>query len=70
MVLPEYLDYADVFLFDLIMELLENTGMNEYIIELVERNQLLYKPIYSLGSVELETLKTYIETHLLKTGFI
>ena len=28
-----------------------------------------YRKIYSLEPVELETLKTYIETHL-KTGFI
>ena len=28
-----------------------------------------YRPIYSLGPVELEILKTYIKTHL-KTGFI
>ena len=30
----EYSDYADVFLFDLAMELPENTGMNEHAIEL------------------------------------
>ncbi len=51
------------------MELSKNTGINEYTIKLVESKQLLYGPIYSLGLVELETLKTYIETHL-KTGFI
>ncbi len=65
----EYADYADVFLFDLAMELPENTGINENAIELVEGKQPLYGPIYSLGPVELETLKTYIETHL-KTVFI
>ncbi len=51
------------------MELPENTNMNEYVIKLVEGKQPPYGPIYSLGQVELETLKTYIETHL-KTGFI
>ncbi len=51
------------------MELLENTGMNEHAIELIEGKQPSYKPIYALSSVELETLKAYIETHL-KTGFI
>ena len=65
----EYADYADVFSFDLAMELPENTGINEYAIELVEGKQPPYGPIYSLSPVELETLKTYIETHL-KTGFI
>ncbi len=65
----EYADYADVFSVDLAMELPENTGINEHVIELVEGKQSPYGPIYSLSLVELETLKTYIETHL-KTGFI
>ena len=65
----EYLDYADNFLFDLAIELSENTGINEYAIKLVEGKQPPNGSIYSLGLVELETLKTYIETYL-KTGFI
>ncbi len=51
------------------MELSENTGRNEHAIELVEEKQPPYGLIYVLSLVELETLKTYIETHL-KTGFI
>ena len=51
------------------MELPENTGINEHAIELQDGKQPLYGPIYSLGPVELETLKTYIQTHL-KTEFI
>ena len=51
------------------MELPENTSMNKHTIELVEVKQPLYRPIYRLRSVELETLKPYIENHL-KTGFI
>ena len=65
----EYADYADVFSSDLTIELPENTGINKHAIELVEGKQPPYGPIYSLGPVELETLKAYIETHL-KTGFI
>ena len=38
--------------------------MNEYAIKLKEGKQLLFGPIYSLGPVELETLKTYFETNL------
>ena len=68
-VLPKYADYTYIFLFDLAIELPENTGINKHAIELQDGKQPLYKPIYSLGRVELETLKTYIETHL-KTGFI
>ena len=65
----KYTDYADIFSFDLAMELPENTNINEYAIELQDNKQPFYEPIYSLGPVELETLKTYIETYL-KTGFI
>ncbi len=43
--------------------------MNKYAIELIKGKQPPYGPIYALSPVELETLKTYIETHL-KTGFI
>lgn len=66
---PKYLDYANIFLFDLEIELPKNTSINEYAIKLVEDKQLLYRPIYSLRLVKLEILKTYIKTHL-KTEFI
>ena len=51
------------------MELPENTGINKHAIKLEEGKEPPYGPIYSLGPVELETLKTYIKIHL-KTGFI
>ena len=38
--------------------------MNEHTIEVKEGKQPPFGPIYSLGSVELETLKTYIKTNL------
>ncbi len=65
----KYFDYADVFSSDLAMELPENTGINEYVIKLIDGKQSPYGPIYALSLVELETLKTYLKTHL-KTGFI
>ncbi len=68
-ILSEYSDYADVFFLKLVIELPENTGMNEHAIELINGKQPSYGPIYILSLVELETLKTYIETHL-KTDFI
>ena len=43
--------------------------MNEHAIKLEESKQPPFRPIYSLGPVELETLKTYIETNL-ANGFI
>ena len=51
------------------MELLENNDINKHVIQLLEGEQPSYNPIYSLGLIELETLKAYIETYL-KTGFI
>lgn len=51
------------------MELLENTGMNKYAIELIDGKQLLYEPIYAFSPVKLKTIKAYIKTHL-KTMFI
>lgn len=62
---PKYVDYVDMFLFDLAIELSENIDINRYAFKLEEGKQL----IYSLGLVELETLKIYIKTYL-KIGFI
>ena len=61
----EYSDFADVFSPDLIFELLKHIGINNRAIKLVNGyHQSLYRPIYSLDPVELETLKVYIETKL------
>ena len=60
----EYSDYSDIFSAEYAAELLENTRMNEYAIKLEEGKQPPFGPIYSLGPVKLETLKTYIETNL------
>ncbi len=65
----EYLDYTNVFLKDSAAELPEWADLNEHSIDLIEGKQPPYGPIYSLGPVELETLKTYIETNL-ANGFI
>ena len=47
----------------------ENIGMKKHAIELEEDKQPPFEPIYNLGPMELETLKTYIETNL-ANGFI
>ena len=65
----EYSDFADVFSEKSANVLPERTGANEHAIELEEGKQPPYGPIYSLEPVELETLKTYIETNL-ANGFI
>ena len=43
--------------------------MNEHVIEQIDEKKLPYGLIYTFSLMELETLKTYIETHL-KPGFI
>ena len=64
-VFDEYLDFADVFSADLASKLPKHTGINNHAIELVDGcQQPPYGPIYSLGPVELETLKAYIEANL------
>ena len=68
-VLVEYSDYSNVFSIENAAELSEYTKINNHAIELEEGKQPPFGPIYSLGLIELETLKTYIETNL-ANGFI
>ena len=63
-VLAKYSNFADVFSLDLASKLSEHTRINDHAIELIDGQQPLYGPIYSLGPVELETLKAYIQTNL------
>ena len=65
----KYSNFADIFFSELASELPEHTKINDHAIELVDDWQSPYGPIYSLGPVELETLKTYIEINL-ANGFI
>ena len=68
-ILAKYSDFADIFPPDLAIELPEHTEINTYATDLEKGKQSPYGPIYSLGPVEIETLKTYIETNL-ANGFI
>ena len=65
----KYSDFSHIFSEKEALVLLERTKLNEHAIELEGDKQPPYGPIYSLGLVELETLKAYIKTHL-KTRFI
>ena len=65
----QYSDFVDVFSEEKVLVLPKWIESNQHSIELKEGKQPLYWPIYSLGPLELKTLKTYIKTHL-KTGFI
>ncbi len=68
-VFSKYTDFTDIFFPKLAAELPEHTGINDYAIKLVDDRQPPYNPIYSLGLVELEILKAYIENNL-ANGFI
>ena len=63
-VLVEYSDYSNVFLAKNAVELPENIRINEHAIKLKKDKQPSFGLIYNLELVELEILKTYIETNL------
>ena len=63
-ILAKYLDFVDIFSLDLVFKLSKYTEINKHAIKLVDGQQPIYKLIYSLRPVELETLKAYIKTHL------
>ena len=65
----KYFDFTNIFSEEKTLVLPERTKLNEHAVNLKDGKRPLYGPIYSLGPVELETLKTYIKIHL-KTGFI
>ena len=60
----EYSDFENVFSKEFAIVLSKHTEINTHVINLEESKQTPYGPIYSLGPVELETLKTYIKTNL------
>lgn len=43
---------------------MENTGINEHAIKLINSKQSSYRPIYTRSRVELKFLKAYIEIYL------
>ena len=59
----KYSDFSDVFLEEKVLILPKAIQLNEHAIKLQKGQQLSYRPIYSLGPVELKTLKTYIKTN-------
>ena len=65
----KYWDFANIFSEKKVLVLSKCTKFNKHAINWKNSKQPPYKPIYSLGPVELEILKTYIKTHL-QTRFI
>ena len=68
-ILAKYSDFSNVFSSDSAAELPEHTRIHDHPINLLSDKQPPYSPIYSLGPIELETLKTYIKANL-ASGFI
>lgn len=65
----KYLDFSDIFLKKFVAELPGRFDINKHSIDLKPGKQLPYGPIYSLGLLEFEIFKTYIEINL-ANGFI
>lgn len=65
----KYSDFANIFLKKLAIKLPKCSNINKHAINLEPGKQLFYSPMYSLGLIEFETLKIYIETNL-ANGFI
>ena len=63
-ILEKYSDFANIFSEKKTLVLSGRTKLNEHAINLEDGKQPSYRQIYSLGPVKLETLKTYIKTHL------
>lgn len=58
------LNCVEVIFLELAMELPEHREMNNHTIHLIEGKQPPYERIYSLESLELKSLKTYIKSSL------
>ena len=69
MIPNKYSDFTNVFSEEKALILPERTELNKHTINLEDGKQPPYGSIYSLGLVELKTLKTYTKTYL-KTRFI
>ena len=60
----KYSDYNKVFLVKNIIKFLKHIKINNYTNKLKKNKQLFFRLIYNWGLVELEILKTYIQTYL------
>ena len=60
----KYSDFSNNFSLNSAVELSEHLGINNHFINLLDNKQPLYGPIYSLGPIELQMLKIYIEANL------
>ena len=62
--MSKYFDYNNIFLVQNAAKFPKYIEINDYTIKLEENKQLSLGPIYSLGLIEMETLKIYIKINL------
>lgn len=62
--LPNISTLQMLFYIKIALMLPQQTDLNKYAIELKDGKQLFYGPLYSLGLVQLEILRTYMKTYL------
>lgn len=60
----KYTNFLDIFFKKSAAKLSNRSDISKHTINLEPSNQPIYKQIYSLGPVELKTLKTYIKTKM------
>ena len=65
----EYFNYNNIFLEKNVAKLLKHTRINHHAIKLEKNKQPLFELFYSLGPIELKTLKTYIKI-ILANSFV
>ena len=65
----KYSYFTNIFSSDSVIELSRYIDINNYLIHLLDNEQLLYDLIHSLELVKLKILKTYIKINL-ASGFI
>ena len=63
-ILAKYIDFVNVFSKKLAIKLSKYLYINKYAINPEKDKQLIYKLIYSLELIKLESFKTYFKTNL------
>lgn len=63
-ILTKYFNYSNIFLAENIAELQKYIRINNNVIKQAKNKKLLFESIDNLKSIELEIIKTYIQTNL------
>ena len=63
-ILNKYWDFINIFLVNLIIELLKKIDIKYYFINIINNKQLFYNLIYSLKLIKINNLNTNIKINL------